>query len=141
MQLESEKHEADRVTQELSKLRSAFECGKGVFDVALHISSELSTIMTRLGSRLTLRKFPRGDTLAALNWCVSTLDMLPQAIRTFAGFSCATGARVVGASIEHKCNHIAEAMKKDYKLCTTEELGNISEVVKKLGRRVYCLLW
>ena len=97
--------------------------------------------MTRLGSRPALRKFTRGDIQGVLNWCVSTLDMLPRAIRTFAGFSCATGARVVGASIEHKCDHIAEATKKDFKLCGAEELGNMSDVVRKLGRRVYYLLW
>jgi len=141
LQLESEKHVTDAANQELLKLRSASGCDDEMFRTALRISSDLSTVMIRLGARPTLRKFTRGDTQGALSWCINTLEMLPRAIRTFAGFSCATGARVVGASIEYECEHITKATKKDFKLCGAEGVGNMSDVVRKLGRRVYYLLW
>jgi len=141
LQLESEKHVTDAARRELASIRLTFNNDEGVFEMALRLSSELSAVMTRLGARPALRKFGKGDTLGALNWCVNTLEMLPRAIKTFAGFSCATGARAVGASIERKCEHIAEAVKKDFKLSGAAELADMSDVVRKLGRKVYYLLW
>ena len=57
LQLESEKHVTDTAKQELTKLWSASGCGEEVFKTTLRISSDLSTVMTRLGSRPALRKF------------------------------------------------------------------------------------
>ena len=141
LQLESEKHVADAAREELASIRLTFNSDEGVFEMVLRLSSELSGVMTRLGARPALRKFNKGDTLGALNWCANTLEMLPRAIKTFAGFACATGARAVGASIESKCEHIAEAIKKDFKLSGAAELADMSDVVRKLGRKVYYLLW